>query len=61
MSTSDLNVFHERLPEACKLRGTTPERVARSNGMGARSTAEGWARIHRMSEAEKRYRAMGLP
>ena len=23
-------------------------------------TGEGWARIHRMSEAEKRYRAMGM-
>src|SRR3981081_1356939 len=36
MSTSDFSVFRERLIEACKMLETTPDRVAKIIGMGAR-------------------------
>ena len=40
MRTRDFRVFRERLVEVCNLRGTTPDRVARSIGMGARRTID---------------------
>jgi transcriptional regulator with XRE-family HTH domain len=36
MSESDFSVFRERLIKACKMRETTPDRVARIIGMAAR-------------------------
>jgi hypothetical protein len=36
MNTANFTLFRERLAEACKLRNTTPDKLARSIGLGSR-------------------------
>jgi hypothetical protein len=58
MGTRDCRRYPVTVAEVKTWRRSTNDRLAR--GVMVSWTGEGWARIHRMAEAEKRYKAIGL-